>query len=70
MKRRQKPFYCEMDVSGVLLSSGALSDDEIDWQIDALKNDLEALRSKMKIGAEGNGEWLIKGLETNNSTWT
>ena len=70
MKRRPKPFYCEMDVSGVPLSSCALSDDEIAWQIDALMNDLEALRSKMKIGAKGHGEWLIKGLETNNSTWT
>jgi hypothetical protein len=70
VKPEREAFYFEMDVSGIALYSGALGNSEIDWQIDALKNDLEALRSKMKTGTEGHGEWLIKGLEKNNTMRT
>lgn len=55
MKPKLGAFEFEIDIHGARvvvarepLSSSALSDGELEWQIQALKNDLDALLPKMK----------------------
>lgn len=55
MKNRRKVFGFEIDLRGAWIvverepiSSCALSDEEVDYQIEGLKNDLDAVAKKMK----------------------
>ena len=55
MKYRRKVFGFEIDLRGAWIvvqrepiSSCALTDDEVDYQIEGLKNDLDAVAKQMK----------------------
>lgn len=55
MKPHLNAFDFEIDMNGARvvvakqpLAAGALSDGELEWQIEALKNDLDDLLPKMK----------------------
>ena len=55
MEPKLKSFAFKINISGASvivgrepLTSAAMSDGEVDWQIEALKNDLDTVAKKMK----------------------